>query len=99
MDKEGSQLIRGLEGVVAAETQLCDLDGAQGRLAYRGYDIDQLARLATFEEVAYLLWHDDLPKTAQLDGLTIALTASREIPKELVQGFRLMPRSTRPFDR
>ena len=37
MDKEGSQLIRGLEGVVAAETRLCDLDGANGRLGYCGY--------------------------------------------------------------
>jgi len=97
MDKEGSQLIRGLEGVVAAETQLCDLDGAHGRLAYRGYDIDELARLATFEEVSYLLWHGDLPKTSQLDGLTVALTASREIPKELVQAFGLMPRDTDPM--
>jgi len=52
---EGTQLIRGLEGVVAAETELCDLDGTNGRLAYRGFDIDDLARRATFEEVAFLL--------------------------------------------
>ncbi|TMQ14084.1 MAG: citrate synthase, partial [Candidatus Rokuibacteriota bacterium] len=52
---ESSGLIRGLEGVVAAETQLCDLDGANGRLAYRGYDIADLARRASFEEVTYLL--------------------------------------------
>ena len=49
---EGSGLIRGLEGVVAAETKLCDLDGANGRLAYCGYDIAELARQASFEEVA-----------------------------------------------
>ena len=49
---EGTQLIRGLEGVVAAETALCDLDGKNGRLAYCGYDIDELARRASFEEVA-----------------------------------------------
>ncbi|MGH7355555.1 MAG: citrate/2-methylcitrate synthase [Candidatus Rokuibacteriota bacterium] len=97
MDKEGSQLIRGLEGVVAAGTQLCDLDGAHGRLAYRGYDIDELARRATFEEVAYLLWHGELPKPAQLDALAVALTAAREIPKELTQAFRLMPRDTDPM--
>jgi citrate synthase len=52
---EGSQLIRGLEGVVAAETRLCDLDGRNGRLAYGGYDIDELARQGTLEDVAYLL--------------------------------------------
>jgi 2-methylcitrate synthase len=90
-------LIRGLEGVVAAETQLCDLDGTNGRLAYRGYDIDELARLASFEEVCYLLWYGDLPKPAQLDSLTVALTAAREIPKELVQAFRLMPKDTDPM--
>jgi citrate synthase len=96
MSQEGG-LIRGLEGVVAAETQLCDLDGAHGRLAYRGYDIGELARLASFEEVAYLLWYGDLPKPAQLDSLTVALTAAREIPAELVQAFRLMPRDTDPM--
>ena len=62
---EGSQLIRGLEGVVAAETRLCDLDGAHGRLAYCGYDIAELASRATFEEVAYLLWHGELPRAGE----------------------------------
>src|SRR5262250_2367216 len=63
---EGTQLIRGLEGVVAAETKLCDLDGKNGRLAYCGYDIADLARRATFEEVAHLLWHGELPNRSQL---------------------------------
>jgi citrate synthase len=93
---EGTGLIRGLEGVVAAETQLCDLDGASGRLAYRGYDIADLARQATFEEVVYLLLHGDLPKPAQLDGFVVALTAARAIPPELIQAFRLMPKDTDP---
>jgi citrate synthase len=94
---EGSQLIRGLEGVVAAETKLCDLDGAHGRLAYGGYDIDDLARKATFEEVAYLLWHGELPKAAQLDQLTVSLVAARAIPTEVVRGFELMPKDTDPM--
>jgi citrate synthase len=97
MAKEDSGLIRGLEGVVAAETRLCDLDGAHGRLAYVGYDIDELARLATFEEVSYLLWHGELPKAAQLDGLTVQLTAAREVPRDILQGFRLMPTATDPM--
>jgi len=96
MDKEGSQLIRGLEGVVAAETKLCDLDGKNGRLAYGGYDIEDLARRASFEEVCHLLWHGDLPNTAQLDKTTLALIAAREIPGDLVQTFRLMPKATEP---
>src|SRR5947208_1489375 len=94
---EGSGLIRGLEGVVAAETQLCDLDGLNGRLAYRGYDIADLARKATFEEVTYLLLNGELPKAAQLDTLVVGLTAAREIPREMLQVFRLAPRGTDPM--
>jgi citrate synthase len=97
MTKEDSALIRGLEGVVAAETRLCDLDGAHGRLAYVGYDIDELARLASFEEVAYLLWHGELPRPAQLDALTVQLTAAREIPRDVVRAFGLMPKDTDPM--
>src|SRR5882724_3252263 len=94
---EGTGLIRGLEGVVAAETQLCDLDGAHGRLAYRGYDIADLARRASFEEVAHLLWHGDLPTAPQLDRTTVALIAARDIPREVVEAFRLMPKGTDPM--
>jgi citrate synthase len=90
-------LIRGLEGVVAAETRLCDLDGANGRLAYGGYDIGDLARQATFEDVSYLLWHGELPARAALDALRRELTAARPIPATLVDAFRLMPRDTDPM--
>jgi citrate synthase len=93
---EGTQLIRGLEGVVAAETKLCDLDGANGRLAYGGYDIADLARQATFEEVCHLLWRGELPSRGQYDGLVVSLVAARDIPRELVQAFRLMPKDTDP---
>jgi 2-methylcitrate synthase len=93
---EGTRLIRGLEGVVAAETKLCDLDGAHGRLAYRGYDIDDLARHASFEEVCHLLWYGELPSKAQIDRFTVGLVAARAIPDQLVEAFRLMPRDTDP---
>ncbi len=90
-------LIKGLEGVVAAETALCDLDGANGRLAYRGYDIGELARQATYEEVAYLLWRGDLPTRAQLDGFTAELVAARPIPDALLQALRLPSKSADPM--
>jgi len=93
---EGTHLIRGLEGVVAAETELCDLDGARGRLAYRGYDIEDLARQASFEEVAYLLWMGELPNTSELDRFKSELTAARPIPDALVKAFALMPKQTDP---
>jgi citrate synthase len=94
---DGAALIRGLEGVVAAQTRLCDLDGAHGRLAYVGYDIADLARQATFEETAYLLWHGELPTRRQLDSFVAELVAAREIPRALVDTFRLMPRDTDPM--
>src|SRR3989475_13322103 len=97
MDKEGTQPLRGLAGAADAETQLRDLDGKNGRLAYRGYDIADLARQAGFEEVAHLLWRGDLPTAAELDRTTVALIAARDIPRELVEAFRLMPNDTDPM--
>jgi citrate synthase len=94
---EASGLIKGLEGVVAAETALCDLDGANGRLAYRGYDIDELARHATFEEVAHLLWHGELPPRARLESFVAELITSRAIPEPVVQAFRLLPKDVDPM--
>ncbi|HEV8642810.1 MAG TPA: citrate/2-methylcitrate synthase [Methylomirabilota bacterium] len=94
---EGTSLIRGLEGVVAAETRLCDLDGKNGRLAYCGYDIEDLASRATFEEVAYLLWQGELPGKPQLDRFVTELISARSIPRELIEAFRLMPQSTDPM--
>jgi citrate synthase len=97
MMSEGTSLIRGLEGVVAAETRLCDLDGAHGRLAYGGYDIGDLARQATFEEVAHLLWFGELPTRSQLERLQGDLIAARAVPSELLQAFTLMPKATDPM--
>jgi citrate synthase len=94
---ESSRLIRGLEGVVAVETELCDLDGANGRLAYRGYDIDHLARHASFEEVCHLLWHGALPTRGQLDRFRAELIGARPIPDTLARAFALLPRETDPM--
>ena len=93
---EGTQLIRGLEGVVAAETKLCDLDGENGRLAYGGYDIADLAKNATFEEVCYLLWKGALPTRGQYDDMVVSLMAARDIPRQIVDAFKLMPTDTDP---
>ena len=90
-------MIKGLEGVVVAETALCDLDGANGRLAYRGYDIAELAREASYEEVAHLLWRGELPTRAQLDGFCAELTAARPIPDQLLSAFRLLPKKADPM--
>ena len=83
------QAIRGLEGVVSHATVLSEVDGEAGRLAIRGYAIEELAGRATFEEVAHLLWHGDLPNASQLAALQTQLARARRLPAsvlELLQG-------------
>ena len=79
---------KGLEGVVAAETAISDIDGKEGRLFYVGYDIHDLADHATFEEVIYLLHNLELPDGRQLEEIKTQLVEERE-PNELVM--RLLP--------
>src|SRR5476649_218871 len=70
----------GLEGVIAGESEICFIDGYQGILSYRGYNIHILADNASFEEVIFLLWNGWLPKQAELDQLKKDLVANRGIP-------------------
>jgi citrate synthase len=92
-----SGLIRGLEGVVAATTRLCDLDGVNGRLAYQGYDIEGLARHASFEEVVWLLWHGELPGEAQLAAFRQALVDAAPLPAEVLRMLKLLPKTMHPM--
>jgi len=73
----------GLEGIVAAESEICFIDGELGILSYQGFDIHTLADNATFEEIIYLLWHGRLPKQAELDQLKKDLVKHRPIPKQV----------------
>src|SRR3989338_5104406 len=78
----------GLEGVVAAQTNLSDIDGQNGVLTYCGYDIHDLAENATFEEVIHLLWHQRLPSRRELQHLTAQLEEESDIPKEILDLLR-----------
>lgn len=71
---------RGLKGVYFERSGVSDIDGAAGRLSYRGYSIDDLAARASFEEVAYLLLHGDLPTRGALAGFDAALRDARDLP-------------------
>jgi citrate synthase len=76
----------GLEGVVAAETAISEVDGANGRLIYRGgYLIEDIAAVATFEETAYLLWNGELPNQGELEALRRQMAAGRRL-KDSAQG-------------
>ncbi len=70
----------GLEDVIAARSAVCQVDGAAGRLYYRGYEIGELATGASFEEVTYLLWFGELPGPAEAAAFTGALAAARALP-------------------
>jgi citrate synthase len=81
----------GLEDIVVASSSICYLDGDHGVLAYRGYDIHDLADHATFEEVCYLLWHGRLPNRSELGELQSQLAASRRLPDGVVRLMRSLP--------
>lgn len=71
----------GLEGVVAADSEICYIDGAKGILSYRGYNIHVLAECASFEEVIYLLWHGYLPTARDLAAFRASLIEQRGLPQ------------------
>jgi citrate synthase len=81
----------GLEDTVATSSAICYLDGDHGVLAYCGYDIHDLARHATFEEVCYLLWHRRLPTRAELGDLQSQLVAGRALPDGVQRLMRTLP--------
>ena len=83
----------GLEDVVAATSSICYLDGDRGVLAYYGYDIHDLARGATFEEVCYLLWHGRLPQRAELGDLQSQLVAGRQLEEPILRLMKQLPAS------
>ena len=69
----------GLEDVVVSTSEICFIDGDQGRLLYRGYDIHDLVAHASFEETAFLLWFGHLPSRKELDAFQKALVKERRL--------------------
>jgi citrate synthase len=82
------ELKKGLEGVLVAESSLSFIDGDEGRLIYRGYDIDDLARDASYEEVVYLLWHGHLPNRDELAAFTAEMTEERHVDDDVLEAVR-----------
>ena len=93
-----SEYIPGLEGVIAARTEISLVDGANGRLVYRGYVIADLAEEMAFEEVAHLLWNGSLPNRAQLEALTHELAGSRSLTAAATATLDALPADTDPMD-
>ena len=88
---------KGLEGVIVAQSKLSDINGEVGELIYAGYDIDDLARNTTFEEVCYLLWNGALPNRQQLDEIRQHLFRHSVLRPEVLEMIRAYPRDADPM--
>lgn len=89
---------KGLEGVVAANSSICYIDGDKGVLAYRGIDIHELADHSNFEEVCYLLWFGKLPSRAELQEFKLQLVRERKLDAQIVSLLRQTPKHALPMD-
>ena len=88
----------GLRGVTVASTKISHVDGAAGKLIYRGYLVKDLAEKATFEEVAHLLLHEHLPDPDELSAFNTFLAQNRALPDAVIDILRRCPRNTNPMD-
>lgn len=89
---------KGLEGVVAANSGICWIDGEAGVLSYRGIDIHDLAENSTFEETAYLLWNGTLPNRLELREFTSQLALARELDERIISLMKGFPPSASPME-
>lgn len=88
---------KGLAGVIAAESTICNIDGEAGLLSYRGYAIQDLGQNSTFSESAYLLLYGSLPSSEQLTAFEKRLASCREIDASIYNLFRALDPSTHPM--
>src|SRR5580704_11571797 len=89
---------KGLEGIVAANSGICWIDGEAGVLAYRGIDIHELAEKSNFEETTYLLWHGKLPTASELEAFKKKLADARQIHPDLFKLLQSFPKSATPME-
>jgi len=98
MPGEANVAKAGLEGIVAAQSRISDVNGDEGKLIYAGYDIHDLAEHSTFEEVIYLLWHGALPSRTALEELKHQLSNETALPTPIQVLISSIPKSANPMD-
>ncbi len=89
---------KGLQNIVIGTTNLSLVEGEKGQLVFRGYEIQDLARHATFEQVAYLLWHGKQPSDAETRALRQDMARHRALPADALNVLRALPANTEPMD-
>jgi len=98
MPSEANVAKAGLEGVVAAESRISDVNGEKGELIYAGYDIHDLAKHSTYEEVVYLLWNGKLPTRGELEQLKQQINSEAGIPTAIQDLIASVPKNANPMD-
>ena len=93
-----SDYAKGLEGVIANESALSNVEGLDGRLSYLGYSIDALVENCSFEETTYLLHFGKLPNTSELADFEKSLRTNREIPQGVIDFLKSAPKDANPMD-
>lgn len=98
MSEDRAEVNRGLAGVTADSTSISAIDPGTGNLIYRGYPVPDLAAHCHFEEVAYLIWHGELPHEKQLEDLTASQRSQRRLPPVLTEVLDRLPVGAHPMD-
>ncbi len=93
-----AEFAKGLEGVIAAESRICKIDGEQGRLYYMGYSITDLVEHCTFEEVTYLLLYGELPTREQLAVFSAKMRNARELKQPVINMIKDFPKKAHPME-
>ncbi len=93
-----TEYAKGLEGVIANESALSNVEGAEGRLSYLGYSIDSLVESCCYEEVVFLLHKGRLPKQAELDAINQRLRGDRSLPQGVLDFLKAAPKDANPMD-
>ncbi|HZC48762.1 MAG TPA: citrate/2-methylcitrate synthase [Nitrososphaeraceae archaeon] len=88
----------GLRNIEVADTRICSIDGENGKLIYRGYDILDLVSHSTFEETAYLLLFGELPSPVDLEDFSIRLREARGISEPILRNLKNRPKRAHPMD-
>ncbi|QDT96006.1 citrate synthase [Gimesia aquarii] len=97
VEKTSSETVKGLKGINAADSSICLVNGTEGKLLYRGYNIDDLAENATFEEISFLLLKGELPTADELAKYQESLKQHRTIPDELIEALKKLPPTAPPM--
>ena len=95
---ENTTYAKGLEGVVAGESEICRIDGQNGRLYYLGYPIEELAGKSDFEETTYLLLYGRLPTAAELAAFSKKMRSSRDLSEPVLAMVRSFPPGAHPME-